>query len=649
MGIPVHDQDFARPEFDHFRLLMESIRDYAIFTVDRLGFVSSWNAGACRTLGYAEAEVIGRPFSIFYTEEDVRSGIPDQELGSALSEGRALGERWHLRKGGSRIYCSGVLSPLFDRAGLHRGFGKVIRDLTERKRLEEELEAAESRFRAIDDQSPALTWRSDAEGRYDYFNRPWYDFRGEPPEHEIGEGPGWAEGVHPEDREDYLRTYRDAFARRAPFESLFRLRRHDGRYRWIIDRGVPYQDPRGQFLGFLGSCMDITDRVELEAALERQRSAAEEVSRHQNRLLSALSHDARTPLNAVLLAIEFLKRLLQGQADPEIESNLTTIRHSVGNVLELLGDLLSLSRIDAGVVSTQTSRFTLASTLAECLSGIEPQARQKGLELRLEPGNLAGASLEIDRIKFKQILGNLLSNALRYTDRGHIRLFTLHAEGVIQIAVEDSGVGIDVSDRVRIFDEFTMLNTLHRPGGEGTGLGLAISRRLSNLLQGEIIVESELGRGSTFTLVLPDSILVVDPSSSASVEEPAGRPASLGTILVAEDHDSHRRVLARILRKMGFQTLEAGNGQEALALARSATPLAILMDINMPLMDGIEAIRTLRAEPATSRVPIFALTGDVSDLKHQKIEEAGVTGLLEKPVSWEALEQTLGFLRQSCA
>ena len=213
--------------------------------------------------------------------------MPGQELGSALARAGPSIERWYLRKDGSRIYCSGVVAPLFDQYGLHRGFGKVMRDFTEQKRFVEELAESEAQFRAIAEQSPVLTWRSNTEGRYDYFNRPWYDFRGERPEHEIGQGLGWTEGIHPEDREGYLRTYLDAFARRAGFESTFRLRRHDGQYRWVIDRGVPYHDPQGRFLGYLGSCMDITDHAELEAALERQRSQAEAASLEKSRLLSA--------------------------------------------------------------------------------------------------------------------------------------------------------------------------------------------------------------------------------------------------------------------------------------------------------------------------------------------------------------------------
>ena len=295
---------------------------------------------------------------------------------------------------------------------------------------------------------------------------------------------------------------------------VYRLLHRDGRYRWVTDRGAPYHDARGTFLGYLGSCLDITDRVELEAKLEQQ-------SQHKSRLMSALSHDARTPLNAVVLSAKLLESQVKDQDDPEVQECLRTIRNAVRNVLDLLSDLLDLSRIDAGATLAESSRFPLRATLAECLSSIEPQARAKGLDVRLDAGDLADARLETDRAKLKQILSNLLSNALRYTEKGHIRLFASRADGRILIGVEDTGVGIAEADQQRIFDEFAVLEHPNRPRGEGTGLGLAICRRLANLLQGEILLESAPGRGSTFTLALPDSVLTDEPARRA---RPAGRP-----------------------------------------------------------------------------------------------------------------------------
>ena len=203
--------------------------------------------------------------------------------------------------------------------------------------------------------------------------------------------------------------------------------------------------------------------------------------------MAALSHDARTPLNAVVLSAQLLEMHVHDGDDPEVAECLRTIRNGVKNVLDLLGDLLDLTRIDAGAMPTEISRFSLESAVAECFSSIETAARLKGLDCRLEPDGLSGLTIATDRAKFKQILANFLSNALRYTDRGRIRLFGERTDDQVRIAVEDSGVGISPADQPRVFDEFATLENPRRLTGEGTGLGLAICgvrRRVRRLVAG---------------------------------------------------------------------------------------------------------------------------------------------------------------------
>jgi len=418
---------------------------------------------------------------------------------------------------------------------------------------------------------------------------------------------------------------------------------------WVIQgvsrivsvQSAPLTDQAGTLRGAVAVVQDITQRIELERSLEQQRQLAEEASQHKTRLVSALSHDARTPLNAVVLAAQLLESHLDGGTDAEVQNCLRTIRHSVRNVLDLLGDLLNLSKIDAGATPAEISLFPIELVLAECLASIEPQARLKKLEVRLEPGPLANLSLETDRSKLKQILSNLLSNALRYTERGHIRIYGERTADQVRIAVEDTGIGINASDQGRIFDEFAVLDHPQRAEG-GTGLGLAICRRLASLLNGEITLKSKAGVGSTFSLVLPNSALRISVPNADCSPGFESAAASHGAILVAEDHADSRQTLARVLRRMGYRVLEAGNGHEVIAIAKQEPILAVLMDVNMPLMDGIAATQALRADPLHRDLPIFALTGDVTLVNRNRIGEAGVSGYLEKPVTWDALKLTLG-------
>lgn len=407
---------------------------------------------------------------------------------------------------------------------------------------------------------------------------------------------------------------------------------------------APITDGAGSIIGSVAAAIDVSERKELEAGLEHQRRLAEESSLHKSRLVAALSHDARTPLHAVVLAAQLLEIHFDGDVDVEVKQCLTTIRHSVRNVLDLLSDLLDLSKIDAGALPAEMSRFPLDAVFAECVASIEPQAHVKGLEVRLEPGPLAGLSLESDRSKLKQVLANLLSNALRYTERGHIRVYGERRPDQLRISVEDTGVGIAPEDQQRIFEEFATLRDSQRKAGEGTGLGLAISLRLARLLGGDIQVQSTRGLGSTFTVVLPISALTLSlPAEEPplAIDAPQG-----GVILVAEDHEDSRKTLAKVLRRMGYYVLEADNGRDVLDLVRQERPLAVLMDINMPVMDGVEATLLLRADPRYKNLPIFALTGDVTLDNQHRIGEAGVNGYLEKPVTWEALRQALGSLSQ---
>jgi|GEM_PF-1132905 len=647
-------QDITRPkqiegqlrrERDFSRAITDTLGE-GLLTIDLRDSVTFINPAAQKILGWSEAEILGKDLhaTIHYERFD-GSPYPREEspiLGVLRTGETVHGDEMFIRKDGTRIFVAFTASPIVS-DGEIVGVAEAFRDITERKRLEAQLAASEAQFRSIAEKSPVMIWRVDVNGFRDYVNQTWLDFRGRPgsPEHEMGES--WAEGIHPDDRPRCLSHFREAFACREPFELTFRLRRHDGQYRWICDRGTPYWGSQGRFLGYLGSSLDITERIELEAALERQRVLAEEASRHKTQLVSALSHDARTPLNAVVLAAQLLEIHFNDGIDTEVEKCLRTIRHSVRNVLDLLGDLLDLSKIDAGVVPTEISQFPLDPVLNECLASIEPQARVKNIEVRFEAGPLCDKSLETDRAKLKQILSNMLSNALRYTEKGYIRLFSEQTDDLIRIAVEDTGIGIAPEDQGKIFTEFAMLGQSQRPEG-GTGLGLAICRRLATLLKGEIILQSEIGRGSTFSLVLPSSVL------TRTLPVPDGREplesfsAELGTILVAEDHLDSRQTLARVLRHMGYRVIEAGNGQDALALATQEKLLAVLMDVNMPVMDGVEATLTLRADPRFADLPIFALTGDVTPVNQHRIGEAGINGYLEKPVTWDALRQALGSL-----
>jgi hypothetical protein len=557
----------ASPEVsEQFRLLVESVRDYAIFVLDPNGRIATWNTGAELIKGYTAAEIVGRHFSIFYPPDAVERDWPGEELRHAATHGRFEDEGWRVRKDGSRFWANVVLTALRAPDGTLIGFAKVTRDLTERRRSEAaqrelireqvaraEAEAAagrlresEARFRALADTAPVMIWMAGIDGRCDWFNRPWLEFTGRAIDDELGNG--WVEGAHPDDRDRRLQTSRSALVRRTGFTLEYRLRRHDGEYRWILDHGVPRFTPEGEFFGFIGSCVDIHEQkeqqrelvenaanleqlaTELEATVEElqirtaeeaqaraqaehARAIAEDASQAKSQFLAVMSHELRTPLNAILGFTDLLAGEISGPLTVGQREHLDRIRTSSWHLLTLIDQLLSLSRIEAGKTDLYLESVDVAALGRECARLIEPTAESKGLRLLVDVP-MEPLRTYTDAGKVRQILLNLLQNAVKFTDSGELEL-AMRKEGAwIHTSVRDTGIGIAPDHADRVFELFTQVEPASSRGRGGTGLGLSVTRQLARLLGGDVELESQLGRGSLFTVRLPARDEAI----------PAGRP-----------------------------------------------------------------------------------------------------------------------------
>jgi two-component system CheB/CheR fusion protein len=554
---------------------------------------------------------------------------------------------WHQEDRTRSVIVSAA--PLIAPSGQIRGALVVVQDITERKHAEELLLRQHAFNTAITKSLADAVAAMDIEGRVTFLN--------EAAEKVIG----WSES------ELLGKSLHAAIHYQKPDGSPFP--EHECRMTAVlrtgqIARGEEFYTRRegsmfpasfaaspiiadGRCIGVVKVFHDITETKALVAEVQRQRERAEEASQNKTRLMSALSHDARTPLNAVALAAQLIELQLKDHDNPEVQECLRTIRDSVANVLELLSDVLNLTRIEAGVVPVELSRFELEPMLAECMSAIETQARLKGIECSINCGSLKRATLETDRAKLKQIVGNLLSNALKFTERGSIQLLTDRDGDTIQIGVQDSGVGIPPENQVKVFEEFETLSRNDGSRSDGFGLGLAICSRLAHLLRGTIQLKSELGSGSRFTIVFPATVVApAQVSSAEAVVSQAELTTTGGTILVAEDHTASRQMLAKVLRRRGYRILEAANGRDVLEHLKREKPLAVLMDVNMPVMDGIETTAALRADPKMRGLAVFALTGEVTSENLDRIRDAGVDGFLEKPVSPDALKQALASIQR---
>jgi PAS domain S-box-containing protein len=391
----------------------------------------------------------------------------------------------------------------------------TIRALLRSRAAERALRESEARFRTMADSAPVMIWLGDTKGQAEWFSRSWVEFTGRPLEDQVGEG--WTSVIHPDDLERTLDTYRTHAAAHEPFRVELRVRRHDGAVRWVLSSGTPRIDESGDFAGYIGSCLDITDRkdgeIERERLLMRERTARAEAdaarvaAEHANdvkaQFLAAMSHELRTPLNAIGGYVDLLELGIRGPVTEAQREDLDRIRRNQRHLLGLINNVLNFAKIEAGHVEYNFIEVRLHDILEGMYSLVAPQLRARGLdyEYRQCPPSVV---VRADTDKVQQVLINLLSNAIKFTEPGgHVRLECGCTDTMANVRVVDTGVGIPASKLEAIFEPFVQVDQAFTREGQGTGLGLSISRDLARAMGGDITVESVFGEGAIFTLALP--------------------------------------------------------------------------------------------------------------------------------------------------
>jgi PAS domain S-box-containing protein len=489
-----------------YQLLVESVRDYAIFVLDPGGHVMSWNPGAERINGYTRDEIMGRHFSIFYPPADVAARKPAWELEVAERDGRLEDEGWRVRKDGTLLWANVVITALRDDSGTLVGFAKVTRDLTQRRAAEESLRASEERFRllvqgvkdyaifALDPNGVVSSWNEGAQRikqytRDEIVGRHFSTFY--PPEDVAAGKTEWELEV----------AIRDGSVE----DEGWRVRKDGSRF-WANVVITAMRNAKGELLGFTKVTRDLTERREAEArALDAARRAAEAeaANRAKSEFLAAMSHELRTPLNAIGGYAELLSMGIGGSVSQEQIDYLEKIQRSQRHLLNIINDLLNFSRIEAGQVEYQIVPIPLHESIQAVGAMLAPQAAEKQVELVLGPCPVNLCALG-DRVKTEQIILNLCSNAVKFTGAGgRVEVGCARNGEDVEVTVADTGVGIPAEHVERIFEPFVQLGRGLTSQHEGTGLGLAISRDLARAMDGDLRVRSEEGQGSVFTLTLP--------------------------------------------------------------------------------------------------------------------------------------------------
>ncbi len=368
-------------------------------------------------------------------------------------------------------------------------------DETDADALARRLRETEARFRTMADSAPVLLWMAETDALCTFFNQTWLDFTGRTLEQEWGVG--WAEGVHFEDFQRCVDTYMAAFAERRTFEMEYRLRRADGAYRWVLDRGTPRYAPDGSFAGYIGSCVDITDRKDLELELELAVHVRDE-------FLSIASHELRTPLAALRLQLDSVARSIERRpqehlASGRLAASTSAALSQVQRLTKLIESLLDISRFAEGRVKLEREDVDLVALVRGVVDAMEEPARLAGCSLALSaPPALSG---RWDRVRLEQVVSNLVGNAVKFGARQPIEIDVAAAEGGARVSVRDRGIGIDARDQRRIFGRFERSVSARHFGG--LGLGLWIAKQIADAHGGTIAVQSEPDAGATFTLTLP--------------------------------------------------------------------------------------------------------------------------------------------------
>ncbi len=453
--------------------------------------------------------------------------------------------------------------------------------------------------------------------------------------------------LHPEDRERVLSHLERYLSGELPdYLIIFRMRHKSGRWVWINARGKALYDDKGRPYRMVGAHTDISHIKAYEEKLQKAKETAEKASRAKTDFLAHMSHEIRTPLTAISGIAEIFEKH-QGNLDPKQQQLVRTLNSSTQSLKELVSDILDFSKIESGELELEESPFSLQNLFEQVISIVSVKAHEKGIGFRFDYDDVCRQRILGDRARLRQVLINLVGNAVKFTDKGSVEITATrtlkNGEPYLRIDVRDTGIGIDSKHFDMIFERFKQADSSVSRKYGGTGLGLPISQRLARLMGGNITVESALGKGSTFTLMLPvrqeeeiaeaDSDQSLSHSLTETIREQGVKAQK--RILLVEDYEGNVVLLSYLLDNIGCPYDVARTGLEALNMWKQRAYDVILMDVQMPEMDGFTAtaqIRRMEQEKSLPRTPIIGMTAHALVGDKEKCIEAGMDSYLPKPI-----------------
>lgn len=666
--------DQRRQEDAKLSLVARKTTNFVIIT-DENGITEWVNDAFIQATGYTLDEVVGRHPGKFLQGKNT-----DPEtmayMSQRLAEGKSFDvEVLNYRKDGSPMWLAISCQPV-DEPGEPKRFVAIESDITRRKNLEQNLAAERSRLQDILWGTNAGTWEWNIETGETIFNERWCEIVG----YSLAElSPTtietWADLCHPDDLETSNHKVRKLFSRENDtYDHEIRMRHKDGHWVWVLDRGkvvqwsengtairmagthseisirknteIELQSSRQALESQLKQTQDAQKRVEQQAAelfslAEREselRIKAEAAEKSKSEFLASMSHEIRTPMTGVM---GFSDMLLDDDLKPESAEKVERIKEATRSLLTIINDILDISKLDAGKLMIDRVDFEprpLVRDIAAIFQETCPVEKQDRIVISCYIADGVPEVVNADPTRLRQILVNLMGNAVKFTEDGLVNLscaFDTRASA-LTFKVIDTGIGIDGAILPKLFKEFTQADASISRNYQGTGLGLSICKRLIDLMEGKIGVESDYGQGSTFWFSIP-----CDPPRGGTVTDPQKRLSETkftGTrmlsILVAEDNKINRMIIRSILESMGHKPVFVLNGADAVSKVQEEKFDLILMDVRMPVMSGPDATRAIRRQAgAVGQTPIIALTADVMADHKASYFDAGMNDCVSKPIS----------------
>src|SRR6476469_1218119 len=603
--------------------------------------------------GYAEGELAGQHVSVInYVDTQV---TPDETVEDVVTQldrdGEAKYEVYNKKKDGTLFWCR-VHTSRFEHPEYGTVYVAVQEDVTELKQAEQALQSTTNRLNFLLNYSPVVIFSCKPYGDYGatFMSENIKDVLGYESIDFLEDSEFWVHHLHPDDVERVVNGLDNLFVNDF-YSHEYRLRRSDGVYSWILVQLRLIRDRAGRPVEMLGYLIDINDRKQAELELQQAKEAAETANRAKSMFLSNMSHELRTPLNAILGFTQLMS--YDPVLTPELQKDLAIVNRSGTHLLELINDILDLSKIESGKMTLSLSDFDLKFLLISLEEMLRMKAQLKGLKLIFDPEPNLPQFVNRDEKKLYQVLVNLLGNAIKFTHQGSVTL-RVRSEQIDQTScrlyfeVEDTGVGIAPAEVESLFKAFVQAEAGNKLN-QGTGLGLAISQKYVQLMGSQIRVQSTLNQGSIFyfelEVKLPQAVCRASELLKQRVIGIApGQPTY--RILVVEDVEENRRLLVKLLTSVGFEVRQATQGVEALSLWESWSPHLIWMDLRMPIMDGYTATKRIREHSHGQETVIIALTASAFEEEREKALMAGCDDFMSKPFQerlvFDKLAQYLG-------